>query len=390
MKTLSLRRKEDRRIRRGHPWIFSNEVETGLAGLAPGELVEVRDHQGRRLGVGYVNPRSLILVRMLTRHDEEFTPALIMERVRAAKSLRERLYPGRAAYRAVYSESDLLPGLIVDKYGPWLAVQVLTAGMEALMPVVMEALTEIYSPEGVVMRNDSGLRELEGLPLEKRVALGDYAGPVDVEIDGLRFAVDLMGGQKTGFFLDQVDNYRLLDFISDGAECLDVFCHTGAWALGMAKRGARSVVAVDSSAQALTTAGDNARSNGLDGLVEFREEEAFDYLRRLGQTGRTFDLVAIDPPAFVKSRARIAEGLKGYRDLNVKAMRAVKPGGFLISSSCSRHVERESFLEVLRAAASGADRAVRLLELRAQSKDHPSLIAAPETEYLKCALMQVL
>lgn len=337
-----------------------------------------------------MNPHSLIAVRMLCGPGEEFGPALIKKRITRARELREIFYPGQKAYRAVFSESDLLPGLVVDRYGDWLSVQAATAGMERLMPQVMEALREVYSPEGIVIRNDSRLRTLEGLPIEKKVAEGDYTGPLAVEIAGIKFAVDLLEGQKTGFFLDQVDNYQLLDRIAKGKEVLDLFCHTGAWALYAAKAGAALALGVDSSGPALALANGNAQANGLSGTTSFLEEDAFNALKRLIGKGKSYDVVVVDPPAFIKSKSKTAEGIKGYRDLNAKAMKVVKPGGFLISSSCSHHLEREAFRDVLRESASSVGRGARLLEMRSQSKDHPALVSAPETDYLKCALLQIM
>ena len=389
MKTLRLKKKEDRRLRRGHPWAFSNELEKGLSDVEPGEPVLLEDYAGRPVGVGYANPKSLIAVRLMARPGEEVGYALIRERVVRAKALREAFYPGRDMYRAVFSESDLLPGLVVDRYGRWLAVQCLTAGMERMLPDVLEALTDVYSPEGIVLRNDSRQRLLEGLPEEKKILFGEYAGAVEAGISGLRFRVDILGGQKTGFFLDQVDNYALLEKTAPGADMLDLFCHTGAWAVAALKAGAASALGIDSSQPALDRAAENARLNGFEARARFEREDVFDAMRRLSGQGRSFGVVVADPPAFIKSRARVAEGLKGYRDLNVRAMRLVSPGGYFISSSCSHHLDRDGFFEMLRAAASGAGRTAVVVEARSQSKDHPVLLAAPETEYLKCALMKV-
>ena len=390
IKTLRLNKKEDRRIRRGHPWVFSNEIEGKLTGIEPGDIVGVSDHAGRPVGTGYANPRSLIAVRILARHGEEIGRELVAERVRQARRMRELFYPGRDTYRAVFSESDLLPGLVVDRYSGWLSVQSLTAGIERMLPEVISALVEVYAPEGIVLRNDSRQRQLEGLPVEKKLAQGELPERLVVELAGLKFSVDLMGGQKTGFFLDQVDNYSLLDKVANGAEVLDLFCHTGAWSLYAAKAGARAVTGVDSSAHALGTAAVNAGLNGMTDRVGFVEDDAFKALKRLTAGGRTYGVVVSDPPSFIKSRAKLAEGLKGYRDINTKVIAAVRPGGFLVSCSCSHHMDRREFLEVLRSSASGAGRTVRLIEMRSQSKDHPVLVAAPETEYLKSALLQVL
>ena len=348
------------------------------------------DHSGGFVGIGYANPHSLIAVRLLTREHEETGPSFVRQRVALAKKLRDQLYPGRECCRVFFSESDLLPGLIVDRYGKHLCVQSLTAGVERLMPSILDALIATYAPEGIILRNDTGLRQLEGLPLEKKLVYGTYDGPVDVEIGDTRFHVDLMEGQKTGFFLDQVDNYHVLDMVSEGVDALDLFCHTGAWAMSAVKNGAASCTGIDSSAPALEMASANAKLNGLEDRLSFVREDVFTSLKRLGGDGRRYGLIISDPPAFIKSRSKIAEGLKGYRDLNTRVMKLVKPGGWLVSCSCSHHMDRDTFMEVLRSAATGAGRAVRLAEFRSQSKDHPVLIAAPETEYLKCALLQVV
>jgi len=389
IRTLRLKKKEDRRIRRGHPWVFSNELSDRTAGLEPGELVEVADFTGRPVGVGYANPHTLIAVRMLSGRGEALSPGFLRERVAAARALRERLCPGRRAYRAVYSESDMLPGLIVDRYGGWLSVQVLTAGMERMMAEVMDALTDVHAPEGIVLRNDSPLRKLEGLDTYARVERGRLPEAVRVNVSGLEFEVDLLHGQKTGFFLDQADNYRLLDGVGKGAKVLDLFCHTGPWSLYAARAGAGPVLGVDSSQRAVDSAVGNARINGLEGMAQFVRSDAFEYLKGTSARGESFDVVVCDPPAFIKSRSKLAEGLKGYRDLNVRAMKAVAKGGFIITSSCSHHLDRSGFVELLREAAASAKRTARLIELRSQSKDHPVLLAAPETEYLKCALVQL-
>jgi len=386
MREIRLKKREDRRIRRGHPWVFSNELSVSPKGFEPGEHVLVADHAGRPVGVGYVNPHSLIAVRMLTAGREPFTPGLLKERVLAADGLRRRFYPDRDSYRAVFAESDFLPGLVVDRYSGWLCVQVTTAGMEAMLPDAVDALREVFRPEGIVLRNDSPSRGLEGLELYTDVAEGNYIGPVEFGLHGMRLAADLLHGQKTGFFFDQADNYQLLDRAAQGARMLDLFCHGAPWSVYGLMRGAERAVCVDASGPALETAGTNLGLNGLTGRAELVREDAFSYLSGVE---KTFDIVVCDPPAFVKSRAKLAEGLKGYRDINVKAMKAVKPGGFMVSCSCSRHATREVFMETLRSAAAGAGRRVRVIETRSQSADHPVLLAAPETEYLKCVLMAV-
>jgi len=386
MRELRLKKREDRRIRRGHPWVFSNELSAPIRDVEPGEQVLVSDHAGRRIGFGYANPHSLIAVRMLTRGNVPFSAGMLKDRVAGAYELRRRLYPDRDSYRTVFAESDLLPGLIVDRYSGWLSVQVTTAGMEGMLPDVLDALREVFSPKGIVLRNDTPSRRLEGLELYTDVVEGALEGPVSFAVGDMRLAADLLHGQKTGFFFDQADNYGLIDGLSANAAVLDLFCHGAPWSVYALLGGAARSTCVDSSDAALETAEQNLSLNGVLKAAELVRADAFKYLNSVSGT---FDLVVCDPPAFVKSRAKLAEGLKGYRDVNVRAMRAVRPGGFLVSCSCSRHVTREKFMETLRSASTGAARTVRVIETRSQSKDHPVLLAAPETEYLKCVLMKV-
>jgi 23S rRNA (cytosine1962-C5)-methyltransferase len=386
MTTIKLKKREERRIRRGHPWVFANEIDANLKSFEPGERVQVTDHSGRPIGEGYINPHSLIAVRMLTRGRENFSLGTLRKRITEAYALRRRFYPGRHSYRAIYSESDLLPGLIVDKYDGWLAVQVTTAGMEAMLPDVIDALKAVFKPSGIALRNDSPIRKLEGLELYTDVPRGTLTGPVEFSIGDMKLSADLQEGQKTGFFFDQADNYSLLDNIARGARMLDLFSHAAPWSVYGLMHGAEGSVAVDASDSALDTARRNFELNGLSDKAKTVRSDAFEYFNSVSEP---FDIVVCDPPAFVKNRAKVAEGLKGYRDINARAMKALSPGGYLISCSCSRHVDYEKFMETLRVAASGAGRTVRVLERRGQSKDHPVLLAAPETEYLKCVLMKV-
>lgn len=384
MKTVTLKKREDRRILRGHPWVFSNELLDIPKDAAPGQLVEVTDFSGQFIGRGYLNPHTLIAVRILTRRREEIDEAFFLRRITAARDLRTRLGFGES-YRAVFSEGDGVPGLIVDKYADTLVVQSLTAGIERLLDLIIAVLQRLYAPRVIVLRNDGSLRELEGLPLETRVVLGDTDGIVTIEESGIRYTVDVLKGQKTGFFFDQRENRLALKGLVNGRRTLDCFCYIGAWSLTAARYGASEVIGIDSSEKAVLQATNNAALNGLS--ANFKTADVFDELRSHEKLKERFGCVILDPPAFVKSRARVREAIKGYKEINLRAMKILEPGGVLVSCSCSHHVETDLFREMLIDAAHSAGRTVRLLEMRSQSRDHPALLAARETQYLKCAVL---
>ena len=388
MLSIRLKRGEDRRVRAGHPWIFSNEIQTSLKSVDPGELVRVTAAGGAPLGFGYANPRSLIAVRLLTAGRDKLDPSFVRKRFADALRIRESLYPDSSAFRVVYGESDNLPGLIVDRYGPAVAVQTLTAGMERLKSEIVDAAVSQLRPDVVVMRNDSRYREMEGLQLEKAVAYGSWDGPRWVKLSGMELAADLMEGQKTGLYLDQSDNLEVLAHVSNGARVLDCFCYTGAWGIKAALCGAASVVAVDSSRWALEAARANALRNGCADRWSSIEGDALDVLDGL-RGGPPFDIVVLDPPAFAKRRDRLAAAKRRYRETNVKAMTLVRPGGLLISCSCSHHLDRAAFRQVLSEAAAAAARRATIVQVRGQSRDHPILLAAAETEYLKCFVLRI-
>jgi 23S rRNA (cytosine1962-C5)-methyltransferase len=338
------------------------------------------------VGRGYLNPHTLIAVRILSRHREEIDAEFFRKRIAAARELRQRLGFGDS-YRAVYSEGDGVPGLIVDKYADTLVVQSSTAGIDRMLDTILSALAEQYSPRTVVLRNDASSREIEGLAREKRVALGSLSGPVAIEESGIRYHVDVLEGQKTGFFFDQRENrLALRDYVA-GRRVLDCFCYAGAWALSAAKAGAAEVIGLDSSEKAIALAASNAEQNGLSAV--FRSADVFDELRSLEKRGERFGCIILDPPAFAKSRARVREGLKGYKEINLRAMRLLERGGILVTCSCSHHVDQELFREMLIDAAFSSGRQARLLEMRSQARDHPVLLAARETQYLKCAMLIV-
>lgn len=384
MTAIRLKKKEARRVLRGHPWIFSNEIEDLPRTLAPGSLVDVVDYTGRFIGRAYFNPHSLIAARILTRTNEDVSYEFFLRRIRGARDLRVSL--GFVdSFRAVYSEADGLPGLIVDKYGPVLVVQSLTAGFENRLDPVLAALNETYAPAAVLLRNDSPSRLLEALPLEKRLASGSLPDPLVIDESGIRYVVDVGEGQKTGFFFDQRENRLALKPYVAGRRTLDCFCYIGAWSLSAARFGASSVLGIDSSQKAVALARQNASLNELP--AQFRVADVFDELKGLERSRERFGCIILDPPAFAKSRAKVREALKGYKELNARAFRLLEPRGILVTCSCSHHVDDALFREMLIDAASSAGRNVTLLEWRTQSRDHPILLAMRETQYLKCAVL---
>ncbi len=387
---LVLRRNQDRRLRGGHPWIFSNEVALVEGGPAPGDLVEIADSRGAFLGRAYYNPHSLICARVLTRGRDEVDADLFAKRLERALRLREAVLPGERAVRLVYGESDQLPGLVVDRYGDHLVVQVLTLGMEVRAELVRAALERVLAPRGVVRAADSPLRTLEGLPLERGVWWGEVPERVEVGLEGFQVEVDLLRGQKTGLFLDQRLNRRAAESRSAGRRVLDLFCYQAEWALHAARGGAASVLAVDSSEPALAAAARNLARNGAAGSVTLERGDVFETLRRLEQAGERFGLVVLDPPALVKSRRHLAAGARAYRELNRAAMSLLTEEGTLVTCSCSHHLDDTLFRQVLLEAARLSHRPFRIAEWRGESPDHPQLLAVPETHYLKCAVLQAL
>jgi len=389
MQVLQLKRHQGRRILQGHPWVFSNELVRVPRDAEPGALVEVRDSQDRVLGIGYFNPHSLIAVRLLSRTGHPIDYAFFIGRIRQADDLRKRLFKEEKAYRVVFSEADGLPGLIVDRYENDIVLQVTTAGMERWLSTICEALIDLFHPKSIVARNDTAIRELEGLKLEKQVLYGKIELPTVITKNGLKFELDLLEGQKTGFYLDQSENYpRLKDFV-DGGTVLDGFCYAGSWALHAARHGARQVIGLDGSEKAVGLATANARRNSLEDRCDFRKADLFDELNKQSSEGAQYDCVILDPPAFIKNKSKTKEGLQGYREINRHAMRLIKPGGVLVTCSCSYHLDREGFLKMLSQATWDAKRTARLLEFRSQSRDHPILLSIPETEYLKCAILMM-
>lgn len=376
------------RILSGHPWVFSNELRVSPKRYEPGSLLELRDRKNDFIGIGYINPHSLIAIRILTRKREEINHDFFRKRILQAIEYRNRFLEERESFRVIYSEGDCLPGLIVDKYGNSLSIQFLTLGMERWSEIVIEILDEIFSPSLIVLRNDSQARLLEGLEIEKGIIKGELKECLMIKENSLFFEVDPLSGQKTGFFLDQRENRIAFSrLIGDGIG-LDLFCYSGAWALHLANRGA-DVIGIDNSDYAISQAKRNAELNRLSDRCKFIKGEVFKFLRDEVSSGNHYDFIVLDPPAFVKSKSKLKEALRAYREINSNAFRLLSRGGLIATSSCSHHISRELFMDMLRSSAKEAGREVRLIEMRSQTKDHPVLISVPETEYLKCAFLVV-
>ncbi len=391
MAKVTLKKNEERRIKSGHPWVFSNEIREVSAECTVGIAAELYDAGGGFIGVGHYNPHSLIAFRLVSRQREDIDSAeFFQQRIAAALAHRRRLYPAMDTFRAVYGESDFLPGLVVDKYADCLSLQLLSAGMDRRREQIVEALRSVFEPSGIIARNDVGVRNLEGLEEKVELLWGAIPETVEMVENGLRFSVNLREGQKTGGFLDQKQNHLLLKEICAGKDVLDCFCYNGSWAVHAACFGARSALGLDISARAVAQAAGNARLNGVLDQVRFEECDAFERLRSLHQEGQCFEVVVMDPPAFVKSRKNIAEATKGYLTVNRRALELLRPGGYLITCSCSYHMGREAFRDMLAQAARLARREVRLVQTCSQAPDHPVLLSFPESEYLKCFMLQAV
>jgi 23S rRNA (cytosine1962-C5)-methyltransferase len=385
---LRLAKNQDRRLRSGHLWVFSNEIERVEGSPGPGDEVVVLDHRGSPVGVALYNPHSLIAARLFARTPRPVDASLVRDRLRRAGELRARLYPAESAYRLVYSEGDYLPGLIVDRYGDFLVAQSLTAGIERRIEMILDVLSEELSPRAIVCRRDAPAREREGLPLLPPLNRGEIPERADVVYEGFVIAVDLLDGQKTGEFLDQRENRRRVAREARGRRVLDLHCHTGLFSLHCAAAGAASVLGVDRSAPAIARARENLARNAPMRSAEFREAGVEETLTALEREGGRFDIIVLDPPALVRSRKDLAAGVKKYAALNAQALRVLAPGGLLATATCSHHVDPPLFLDILRRAAKQAKTELRLVETLGQSRDHPVLLAARETSYLTMALLE--
>jgi 23S rRNA (cytosine1962-C5)-methyltransferase len=386
MTEVRVNRKAAERVASGHPWIFASDLADSN-GAQPGAAVKVIGPHDHALGIAHYSSASQIALRMLSLRTEEIDRDFYLARLRAAEDHRQRLVSDSNAYRVVHAEGDLLPALIVDRYGEYLAVQTLDQGMDAALAEITSCLDEIFHPRGILARNDVAVRGKEQLPLECRVIAGDVPEFAAIHMNGMELRADLRRGQKTGVFLDQRENYLAAARYARG-RVLDCFTSTGGFALHLAAR-CESVEGIDSAAAALASARANASANGI-GNVEFHEADVFNLLASHASARRQYSMVVLDPPAFAKSRRSVTGALTGYKEINLRALRLLAPGGILVTCSCSHHVSEAMFLETVAEASLDAGRTLRVLERRTQAQDHPILLTVPETHYLKCLILEVL
>jgi 23S rRNA (cytosine1962-C5)-methyltransferase len=383
---IKVNRKAAGRVASGHPWIFSSDV-VERDNAAPGSVVKVVNPQGRAIGTAHYSSTSQICLRLLANDIREIDRAFFARRLADAIEYRRLVVRDTDAYRVVHGEGDRLPALIVDRYGDYLVIQTLDQGMDAAKDWIVSALVDLFSPRGIVARNDAPVRAHEQLPLETGVVSGEAPAELTVHMNGLAFRADLLQGQKTGIFLDQRENYVAAARYAHG-KALDCFTSTGGFALHLAPR-CETVEAVDSSAPALAAAEANRTANGISN-VEFREADVFETLAGYSSARRQFSTVVLDPPAFAKSRHNLDAAARGYKEINLRALRLLGPGGILVTCSCSHHVSEALLLEIVAQAALDAGRELRVLERRTQAQDHPILLTVPETHYLKCLILQVV
>ncbi len=380
------------RIYHGHEWVYSSEVQKVFGDPQPGDVVSLKDFRDRRIGTAIYNPDSQIVARRFSRRKQDLDLDFFRRRFERAldwrvSSLKLGTLP--ALYRLAWSESDGLPGVIVDRYGDHFVLQTLTLAMDQRKNLITQALVDLFSPAGILERNDSPIRAAENLELDVNgVLYGAAPDPFPVDINGLKMEVDLMGGQKTGLYLDQLDNYAAVGELAKGKRVLDCFCNQGGFALHCARAGAAEVTAVDISEPAIETASRNAELNGL--AVNFTAANAFDFLKRLDGEKAQFDLIILDPPSFTRNRKAVKDALRGYKEIHLRALRLLSDHGTLATYSCSHHIGHDLFMEMICDAAVDARRTLRLLDRHSQRKDHPILPSLPESEYLKGYLLQTL
>jgi len=390
MNQVILNKKISQRVANGHPWIFANEVNEAPKEVTPGDIVEVYTHDKKFIGKGYINPRSQILVRLLTRKKEEIVnEEFFYNRLLEAWQYRQQLgYVENC--RLIFGEADNLPQLIIDKFNDYFVIQTLALGIDVWKPAIVAALEKIFKPKGIYERNDVPVRELEGLPQQKGFLSAPFDTKIMIEENGLKFMVDIENGQKTGYFLDQQDNRRAIQHIVKGADVLGVFTYTGTFEIHAARYGAKSVLGLDISENAVTQANHNAALNGVDKICRFECMNAFDVLKGWARDGKQYDVVMLDPPSFTKTRENIQKAIAGYKEINLRGMKLIKPGGFLVTSSCTNLIQPELFLEIIQLAAKDARRKIRQVSFQSQSADHPIIWGWENTHYLKFLIVQVI
>lgn len=385
-----LRKKVGDRVINGHPWIFANELGDSDGDYTAGDIVEVYSYNGSFIGKGYVNPASQIRIRLISRDkDEQIDASFFQRRIQEAWEYRQQIgYVENC--RLIFGEADHLPALIIDKFNDYFVIQTLALGMDRWKQEIVRAIETIFKPKGIYERNDVPVREVEGLPQQK----GFLSAPFDTNIilneNGLKFHVDIENGQKTGYFLDQQDNRRAIQHIVKDADVLEAFCYTGTFSMHAAHYGAKSVLGLDISETAVNTARRNATLNGFEDICRFETVNAFDVLKQWVKDGKKYDVVMLDPPAFTKSRENIQKAITGYKEINLRGMRLTKPGGFLVTASCTNLVPPDLFLQTIEMAAKDARRRLRQVTWQTQASDHPILWHVPTTQYLKFLIVQVL
>jgi 23S rRNA (cytosine1962-C5)-methyltransferase len=393
MKSIFLNKKISRRVEMGHPWIFGNEVNTGKAldaAAKAGEIVNVFTHDKKFVGRGYINPQSQIMVRLLTRDkDETIDEQFFVKRIQKAWAYRQKIgYTENC--RLIFGEADDIPQLIIDKFNDYFVIQTLALGIDVWKPAIVKAINQVFIPKGIYERNDVPVRELEGMEQQKGFLSDEFDTNIMITENGIQFHVDIANGQKTGFFLDQQDNRLAIRHIVKDADVLGAFCYTGSFEISAAHYGARSVLGLDISQNAIDMCNKNAALNGLDGICRFECVNAFDVLKDWTKEGKQWDVVMLDPPSFTKSRATINKAIAGYKEINLRGMKLVKPGGFLVTSSCTNLVQPELFLDIIQMAATDAKRKIRQVLFNSQSADHPVIRTQENTHYLKFLIVQVM
>ncbi len=383
-----LKKGKEERVRSGHPWIFKSDIYETKGEFNPGDVVDVYSSKNIFLGRGYINPKSQITVRMLTYEEEEINRDFFYKRIEQAWNYRKQVADPDSC-RVVFAESDFLPALIVDKFSDYLVVQTLALGIDIHKAEIVEILDDIVKPLGIFERNDVPVRGLEGLDQRKGFLKGNFNTLVEMKENDVKFMVDIENGQKTGFFLDQKENRAAIKPFVKNASVLDCFSHTGSFALHAAKYDAREVTGIDISEHAVECATKNAQLNGFK-TCRFEVANTFDRLREYDDSKIGFDTIVLDPPAFTKARGTVESAIRGYKEINLRAMKIINSGGYLVTCSCSHHIDPELFLDIIYNAAIDSRRKVRLIEYRSQAKDHPILLASEETQYLKCAILQVI
>ena len=390
MTKVTLKKGNYQRIFSGHPWVYANEIGSVSTSITPGEIIEVMDFRNRFVGRGYYNAKSQITVRLLTRKEEEqIDEAFFRKRLLECFEYRQKL-GFRDNYRLVFGESDFLPGLIIDKFGNYFVIQTLSLGMDCWKATIVKVLMSLFAPSGIYERNDVPVRKLEGLQEQKNFLTEPFATKMEIDEQGVKFMIDVENGQKTGFFLDQKENRLALKHIVKDAEVLDCFCYTGSFSLFAAHFGAKNVLGLDVSESAVAQATENAGINGFETRCRFEAANAFDLLPQWAKEKKQFDVVILDPPAFTKNRAGIEAAARGYKEINLRAMKLIRKGGFLLTFSCSHFMEPGLFFEMISAAADDSGKIIRQVAFLSQSKDHPIVWNIEETNYLKGFLLQVM